>query len=330
MVKYYRTSRDTGGSANADVLWVIAIIAAFWLVWYATGGPSRPQATSGPFISPPGAPRAALYSSSGLGPSADTAELDPDSDLVADQNLSPWHGQVRISAGNARYENRPGKEYVEILANYNLSTPVTISGWFLANGKIRRVDNSTALISSATESLTPNGSGNMVPVVLEPGSRAAIITGDLPNRTDWPFQSSFRINKCVGYLMEEFETLNITPSLPYECPRPGDEPGVDSLPDKCYNFVRRLSSCHEPEFKEDRDGVRRVDGRVDDLTRECRLYVQDHFSYNGCLKWHKQDPDFYGNDWRIFLGRRWEMWAENREVITLYDREGKFVDQIEY
>ncbi len=143
-------------------------------------------------------------------------------------------------------------------------------------------------------------------------------------------RQSFQMNKCVGYLQEEFETSNLTPPLYSQCPRPSEEPGINNLVNKCYDFVRYMSSCHEPEFKEDREGVDLVDGQIDNLDRNCEIYIREHFNYAGCVKWHAADPDFYVNEWRVYLGQNWEMWAENRETITLYDQFGKIVAQESY
>ncbi|MEK7621890.1 MAG: hypothetical protein AAB415_01795 [Patescibacteria group bacterium] len=310
------------GSATSDLWWFLAIMAALWFLWYATGGPLRPEVATGPFIETP----TPVTTVGGGEIHRASDELTP----LSPELRSPWSGQVRISGGNARYEIQSGKEYIEITADYQNPAPINITGWRLVNNPARRARSMVATIPAAANLFISTTAGQLAPIMLSPGGRAIMVTGAPPSRTAWPLRQSFRLNKCVGYLEEEFDTLNLTPSLPRDCPDPADEPGVATLPDKCYNFVRSLSSCHEPEFKEDREGVDRVDGRVDDLTRACRLYVEEHFNYNACVKWHERDPDFYTDDWRVYFNQPWELWAENRERITLYDESGKLVDELAY
>ncbi len=310
---WYRRYRYSKGAATADLLWLLVGLTVLGNLWYSTGGPERPAATAGPFLRPP-APldSGEIYSPTTRAGGGNTS-VRPG---ATDPTRSPWFELVKISSGNARQEYRPGHEYIELTASSRLEAPINLAGWQLTNGAIRRPRSDVAVISEA--------------VTLAPGARAVVITGQPLNRSGWPFRQSFRLNKCVGYLNEQFETSGITPTFSRRCPDPEAELGASALPDKCYDFVRRLSSCHQPEFSEDREGNDLVDGREDDLNRQCRLYVEDHFSYDRCVAWHQTDADFYGDDWRVYLKRQWELWDEDREVMTLYDQNGKIVDQLDY
>ena len=165
---------------------------------------------------------------------------------------------------------------------------------------------------------------------LLPGGSATITTGRPPSTSQWPANVNFQTNACIGYLAEEVRDFRMSPTLPRQCPRPDEESGVNNLSDDCYDFVRRYSACHTPKFTRDSEGYDLLDGRRYALPSTCRAYLLDHFSYDRCLVWHQTDPDFYGDEWRIFLNRTWELWAENRETISLYDAAGKLVDQISY
>ncbi|MFH1170593.1 MAG: hypothetical protein V1704_03475 [Candidatus Vogelbacteria bacterium] len=327
------------GSATSDLWWFVAIMIALWILWYATGGPSRPEAWRGPFIEPPAPISTGEIYGASLDESRRADHANSSSPRATtpttpspDSQPSGWEEKplVSINAGNGAYEIQPGKEYIELTASYSNLAPVNITGWQLVNNPARHNPVSVAVIPSAVKLFTSAGASTWGPIILRPGDRAVVVTGRPLARSGWPIQQSFRFNKCVGYLDEEFRTADITPSLRTRCPRPADEPGVATLPDKCYDFVRYLPSCHEPEFKEDSEGVDRVDGQIDNLTRQCRLYIQDHFNYNSCVKWHEQDTDFYGDEWRVYLNRTWEMWTENRETITLYDQSGKIVAEESY
>lgn len=52
--------------------------------------------------------------------------------------------------------------------------------------------------------------------------------------------------------------------------------------------------------------------------------------YPTCIARHKDDADFYGRTWRIYLGQRWEMWANDSEIISLFDQFGRLVSAKTY
>src|SRR3989344_7230169 len=137
------------GSATSDLWWFVAIMIALWILWYATGGPSRPEAWRGPFIEPP-APISTgeIYGADGANRYEALAPDDPD--LPSPSSRSSWYGQVRIDTGNARYEIQPGKEYIELTASYNNPAPINITGWQLANSPTRRVRSDIVFIPMMT------------------------------------------------------------------------------------------------------------------------------------------------------------------------------------
>ncbi len=325
------------GSATSDLWWFIAIITALGIIWFATGGPNRPEAWAGPFIQPP-APigtgeiyRASLDESrrADRGTSGESEEAtdvnyyqNSGPDTVPIAGRSQWYGQVSIDTGNGPYEIQPNQEYIALEAGYNNQKPITVTGWGLANGK-----NRFTSIPQATRLFIIGGSANSatVPITLAPGGRLVLTTGNMPNSD---IKANFLTNKCTGYL-GALPDYQFTPALDYSCPNPAKDPGVRNLDKECYDFVLRLNSCHTPKVERDSDGYEFIDG-VSGLPSYCRAFLEEHFNYNACVKWHEQDPDFYGNEWRVYLHQTWELWAENREQITLYDQFGKIVAEKSY
>ena len=55
-----------------------------------------------------------------------------------------------------------------------------------------------------------------------------------------------------------------------------------------------------------------------------------YLNYNGCVAAHKNDADFEGNTWRIYLGRYFSMWRTQHEVVKLLDINSKTVDAFSY
>ncbi len=317
--------RDKRGTATGDLLWVLAVVAALWILWFATGGTERPAATAGPFIKPP-PPISTGEIYSGPRPT----RSDPGASTSTDPTRSPWFGQVTIRAGSARYEIQPNREFIELATSYQLKIPVTITGWLLSNGRNRRGGQSDFITLPSAAKLFTSGATSNTPIILEPGGRVVIITGNPPASDKWPARVNFQTNRCLGYLSEDFRDFRLPLFFSGSCPAPRQEPGLEQLADDCYDVARRWPACRTPEFRRDSEGYELLDGRRTNLSSQCRNYLTSHFSYSACLYWHKDDPDFYGKDWRVYLNRTGELWAANREVITLFDREGKIVDQVAY
>jgi len=326
------------GTATGDLLWVLAVIAALWVLWLATGGSLRPSATSGPFIKPPPPlGTGEIYSTDGhtarVGSSGTTRQMaEREKVEQLNRNSSPWFGQIKIRAGNARSEESSNREYIELVADRKLLAPVNITGWQLVNNPARRARADVVLIPAAAKVFSSAAAAaTLAPIVLAAGEKAMITTGSPPNSSRWPARASFQVNRCVGYLTEQAINFRLASTLlPRACPAPREELGAIRLNSDCYDYVRRLSSCHKPEFKRKSDGHIYLDDRINKLSSACRAYLEDHFSYDRCLAWHQTDPDFYVGEWRVFLNHTWELWAKDREVISIYDAQGRLVDESSY
>ncbi len=313
---------------NSDSAFIVGIVALLVLSWI--GGsilPERESGSRGPsFVSP---------SSSSRNNTDSAEEIDP--------IKSPFFEQVKISTGNARSAYQPSLEYITLkVSNSRNQQPINITGWTLQNGAGSRryqLGNSVILgnssripIPQGSKLFIPNVANTLGPVILNKGERAHIVTGNMAPSTRYPI-NSFQVNKCSGYL-EKPKEVKFSPSISLSCPSPTSYPQVEFLEKSCYDFVRKIPRCHTPEFKDVRrpDGgyeVGGVDG-VFGLTNQCKAFIQTTFNYNSCVANHINDEDFYKGEWRIFLGQPWELWAKERETITLYDREGKIVHQIKY
>jgi hypothetical protein len=251
--------------------------------------------------------------------------------------LSPESKNYRLSlsTGNAGYAYQSYEEYI-VLEN-NGDQPVGITGWQLRNGKDRRVYNSggslqrfssdVAIIPQATLLLSPQGTSVMSDVVLESGERAVITTGSVGVRHPYRIVS-FKENICTGYL-ENLPDYSFQPSLSsYNCPRPELEPGVANLDVQCRKVIERLPSCATPEFelRDSNDEPCSICLEGERLSSSCAAFIKEHFSYRGCIAYHAGDSGFtHGKDWRIYLGRGWEMWAEDYEAVELFDRLGNLI-----
>lgn len=251
---------------------------------------------------------------------------------------SVYASDIYLSTGNASYSYQPYEEYITITNSG--SKPINITGWQLKNGKdertydigdqLRHFSADTVTIGQAALYLSPSGQNLMQNVVLKGGEQAIITTGQIGSQSPYKIVS-FKENKCSGYL-ENMDEYNFTPSLYTDCPLPKDETGVSGLGAECRRFIERMSYCRVPEFNTRDSNGEICSNCVDDvpLSSSCVNYIKARFNYASCITNHRNDSDFSGRTWRIFLGKSWEMWATEYETIKLYDEKGKLVNVYSY
>lgn len=317
-----------------DAWFFIGVFVFIFLIWIATGGPTHPLAFSGPALAQPDVlgggtylelPRAAFGVGSGnvvlpgstgggsLGGSSGSGSTRAPSSLsgTAFGVPSPYRGVVTmnhyISGADA---DNPKDEYVELFVAQNAGLPINVTGWRLVSA----ATGETGVVPRGTE-VPVSGSVNVLQdIVLSPGERALLISGRSPIGT------SFRENKCIGYL-GTFQSFS--PPLPRSCPDPSTELatfyGSSYLRDTdCIDEVDRLSRCET------------VTDPPENVPQSCKNFMEKYFSYNGCVAAHKNDPDFAGDEWRIYLGAYGSLWRDRHEVLKLLDANGKTVDAFSY
>ena len=188
--------------------------------------------------------------------------------------------------------------------------PVDLSEWTLRS----EASGSSVIIPKGTEVPISGTINAAEDIVLTPGERAIVISGRSP------IGASFRENKCIGY----FSTFQrFSPPLPQNCPVPSDELisfyGANYIRDAaCIDYVNKLARCQvtlSPPVT---------------MSGSCQSFLIKYFNYNGCVDAHKNDADFSGDTWRIYLGRTTPMWRAQHEVVKLIDVNGKTVDAFSY
>lgn len=312
-----------------DAWLFIGVFVFIFLIWAATGGPLHPISFTGPRLAQPEElgggtylrfPRApfALGTSNvtlrGADESVNYGAADASTQSFAGGSTfgapSPYRGIVRMS----RYVSgagsiNPKNEYLEISVAQN-SVPINLSEWTFmsdASGKAARVPQGTEVPRSGVVNAAQD-------IVLAPGDRAIISSGSSP------IGASFRENKCIGYF-SGFQTFH--PSLPQNCPVPSDElerfygPGL-IRDTSCIDYVERVPRCQvtlSPPVG---------------LSNTCQGFLIEYLHYNGCVNAHKNDRDFLGNTWRIYLGRTEPLWRSKYELAKLLDVNGKTVDAFSY
>lgn len=311
-----------------DAWFFIGIFVFIFLVWVATGGPLHPISFTGPALPQPeelgggtyfqlprapfsiGSPRVTLPGSSSGYNSGQYSPLSPVYGITfgtpsAYQNV--FLMQRNIS--NASSSN-PSNEYLQFSLSQNAPFPVSISGWKLYS----EATGHSAIIPSGTKTMTSGAVNPPEYITLAPGERAIVTSGRSP------VGASFRENKCTGFLNTYQQFY---PPLPRNCPDPAQELelfyGSDYIRDSsCLNYVRKLSRCETVLFP------------PKSISSTCKKFVSKHLNYNACVAAHKDDTDFNGTVWRIYLGQSRSLWRASYEVVKLIDYTGKTVGQFTY
>ena len=335
--------------AKTVLLILVAIVFGLFLLWLFTGGPSNFNVDSNWFqiISFNSSPSSGNRNSNKSAAETDLKEYNPKPETIVLNDISyiksPWYGQVEIRRGSAAKTYQPGEEYIILEAGRRNKEAINITGWVLENNASKRLHptSGTAFKGISKRISIPAGSNYFLArqgettssILLEPGFRAIVTTGTVPNIFDIPIKVSFRTNICTGYL-NDITNYDFKPTLKRNCPDPEKELSQVVLENKCYDYIDSLRRCHTP----DTDSFRNRDGelvtkhldKVTGLSNQCRSFVFGHYSYHSCIANHLSDPDFLGTEWRIYLKQNFELWVEDHEVITLYDAQNRLVDQLSY
>lgn len=223
---------------------------------------------------------------------------------IDNQNASAYRDKIIISD-----VRNPGRffEYITLRSSIGSGEQVNITGWRLRSA----VTGNEFVIGNGSNIARVSGTGTE-PIIMSRGDRAILIT----DRS--PLGSSFRINKCIGYLAQN---INFIPNISVSCPAISDfsPPLSNNINNFCLDFIERLPSCITPR---DRD-------LPDELSSECKRFIETNSNYNSCVGRHINDTDFLRSEWRVYSGRAMTLWINQRDQIILLDNFGRVVDTYE-
>lgn len=306
------------GSAKGDLLVVVLLLIGLGVAWIWTGGPSRTVSHSGGVFN--GAPWP--FGNGGNAYTVPNIDLNSTSDTYGQASYGSSYGTTAYGTGkpgdstyapmvslesSGEGASDPQIEYIAIRTSGSLKSSVTITGWTLENGS----GGGKVTIGSGVATPVLGQVNSESPITLGPNSVVYVITGRPPNG------GSFRVNKCTGYFSK---VQTFTPYLSSECPTPSEElsraSGQLSPNIECSNFVRALSQCSVT-----------ASAIPETVGTACRDFILNTLSYNGCVTAHKNDPDFYRNEWRVYLNQDKELWGSVDRII-LRDESGKIVSSL--
>ncbi|MDP3727294.1 MAG: hypothetical protein Q8R35_01490 [bacterium] len=227
---------------------------------------------------------------------------------------SPYKGRVSI-AGVNRSGVSPEEEYVTIrygggFWGFNRPAgsdlPIDVTGW--------RISSRRTIETVPRAFNIPEIDAQDQDVILPSGGEVIIFSGT-PG-----YQKNFRENRCAGYLNEFY---SFTPTLSNSCPDATLNRSQllnRGFSGACIDAVDAIATCRLPAgpFQA---GV---------IGQGCIDYMNQNFSYAGCVKNYRDRGDFLGNTWRVALRRITKMYDPLHDRVTLRDAQGLLVDEFEY
>lgn len=213
----------------------------------------------------------------------------------------------KISFSNG-YGYDVNSEHLVISANSGNKEAIKITGWTIFSTST----GATVSIPKSTLLYFPGTINSEEDVYLNPGEKAYIITGKSP------IGYGFKNNKCSGYLNQN---SSFVPYLYSNCPLARYE-DLSSIPktvnnDICFDLIESFPQCQSQQTP-----------LSNKYSSECQNFIYNKMTYMSCINTHKNEKDFWGNEWRIYLKRSEKLWRDRRETIILNDEFGKPVGKI--
>jgi hypothetical protein len=303
---------------NNDFLLIIFILIAVGIAWLFAPAPSA-STNSGGSSGGGGGLFSYLVPGDSGGSNAGSSSSNEDTTITQSNGGSgttttkPTVAKVTFYHGNSDPgETNPDQEYVTIVASSANTVPVSLAGWTLSSpvsGAVYAIPNGDHLYHSGQI-------GDTVPVMLNPGDIAYIVSGRSP------IGESFLANECSGYL-SQFQ--DFSPGLGNDCPLPSSEltytiDNSRTYSDACFDYLNNMRRCT----------IAKSGSIPYTLPPICQNLIATRMTYNGCVDAHKNDAGFYGSEWRLYLNRTSEIWRQSREEIDLVNPSGVVVDSLNY
>lgn len=314
---------------RGDVFLFFGIIIFLFIVWVATGGPTRPFSFDGPFTTPTASGISTTTSGfhlSGWGGSnsgsvggdlakAQQGVVDLEQNIVSAERFgtpSVYQGLVSIRHSVSPFKSDdPDKEYLTIAVSSRApEAGIAITGWRVYS----QAENKSFTIPDGVNLPHTGKVNDEEPIVLAPGQTAIITVGDSP------VGMSFRENMCTGYF-DQFQ--DFSPPVSHMCPTPisdfdrfylGDPKKLDA----CRAYITTVPRCTVPFDS------------PDGLGSDCNAFIDDYLNYNSCTSVHLGDHGFWGSQWRVYAGRNNDFFTKDHDTVKLLDNAGNTVDLLSY
>ncbi len=277
----------------SDLKSLVLFFALLWIAWLLNGGPANFEASQKPFLTAP------------VTRTENNLWQDP---LIHQQYgyIPPTHVDANIELNNTKQSDQETKKQdtQPLLGESNI--PVNDSSISTVTDNKQNIDNSHTFLQKPIIYLSkglPSSSGfgylkidvpvfNKPPVVI-----SGLIVKDLfgrsaivGNASDLPYQG--RINSENPVVVPPGSVIYLIE---------GSSPiGASFRVNKCIGYLSKFQNFYPPL------------PTLNDISA----------TYNDCVDLHKNDSDFYLNDWRLYSGIKTKLWVEAGDVISIKDSAG--------
>jgi peptidoglycan hydrolase-like protein with peptidoglycan-binding domain len=224
--------------------------------------------------------------------------VSPESSASASATTSPYKGKIFFDG--IQWGGGVESEYL-VITNRTDKERILITGFSVTtqHGQAYLIPLGFALPGFSATPLDP--------IFLEPRNRVIISVGKQDR------YMNFRENMCTGYFDE---TARFSPGLSHRCPVPNTVT-LHNLSDRCIQALSGVSGC-------------RTGPQLDFPDPECASYIADNLNYAGCVAHERSRPNFYNDQWLVWMQRTIPFFNKRFEIVTLKDSAGKVVDTYQY
>ncbi|MBI4122816.1 MAG: hypothetical protein HY458_00430 [Parcubacteria group bacterium] len=220
--------------------------------------------------------------------------------------VSPYFGKVSIGSIRAPSSFQSG---TVTLQAYSLgqNESVSVTGWKL-QGR-----NDDFVIPQGVKKYLLLGQNSRENIIMIPGTSVIISENQNPLAGGIAFQP----NRCFGYFTAN-RTFPI--SVPSSCPDFNPpRSAISYLSPICQDFISQLSGCRKPDYRQ-----HAVSADV-----ECKDYLDNHFTYDICVRDYGTTSNFLVNQWHIYTEQE-RFLRPGHDQVSLYDSDGLFVQRYDY
>lgn len=222
--------------------------------------------------------------------------------------LSSYFDKVKVSAQyNSFYTYNPSE--FKIYSGLSNNEKVNVTGWRI------KTNNGEIVVPQAVNVYEPSGLAPQEDIVLSANNHVTIYIANSP------INKNFRLNKCIGYLQNDYVFF---PPLPQNCPTPSRS-DISYLSGQCQSYILSLWGCKIPD--ESSDSFYASIGGSSREEVDCRAFL-DTINQNGCFQKRRWDDDFLSSEWRVWI--RQYILDSQHDRILLFDKQGLLVNEYTY
>ena len=219
------------------------------------------------------------------------------------EQLSPYFKKVKISSAyTSSWSTAPSQ--INLFSSLKGET-INITGWKIKSNR-REI-----IIPQAVNIYEPSGFSPQEDIIVSENNSINIYS----NKSS--LNRNLRLNKCIGYLEENYD---FNPSLPQNCPSiPRSE--ITYLSGECQSYILSLWGCKLPEVSFYNTLLGSDEGNA------CRAFLNT-ISHGSCFQKYRYGFDFLSNEWRIWIDQ--DILDPQHDRIRLFDKNGLLVDEYIY